>query len=954
MNEPLQLNLTRLINYSLSEYDNSQKEELFNYYSRILNSDMTILTDQESSIINNIFNKLSVEKQTRFQALYKKLSMMKNKLSRRWALFYFLNQLSTIINEENQSKNSQGIFSMLINNQLTKLDDKNNNYFQKNQIETKEQSQNVYALNNTLHGIKDSTKEEKEKDKYQSVDKRLVVNKYKTNKIITEKDIIHDLIYVFQGIDGNYINFSSLYDCYMLNQLIPFKDNVIEIVNHLTEIGWLFKKTKEILDYFHGLNIQSQTLQAFTYAMQHELDQYYKLISYFNQSTNIEKDSENAQEVTLKRLYLWTIEPMEKMKWLAIVSEACMSLRGIPIVSQLYSYVKYTYANQLKGVLFTTSQPFFTMIRDWIIYGQINDSSSEFFVKINKIKEEDKIWSEKYSIIYENIPNFSDKEFYYKIFEIGKTVHFIKNHCGKFNQFNLLTIKDKLILEEEEFEKVEGSQEVNKKIIKKPLNLIFSKEPLNCLLDLPFLKREIDIIHYEINAYLVKLLQEEFLFNEHLKMINCYLLMGQGDMMQYLMELLIEELSKPVSHLQKHTLRSKLDTAISSSNAQYHKFKYNVDVKIDDSIGDIGWDVFCLQYNITLPLNIIFNNKNMQEYQKLFYFFWKIKRLEYSNNHEIWRKIMTQSHLQKNEFDKIRPYINKTMLFNQQVIHFISTFHNYITLEVLETQTKKLHLKLKQAKNVNEIISIHNTFVEKIIEQCLLNSDNSIIYKNIINIFEIIIKFKTLFDILNNSIIENFIRFQEMKKYGDDLYDEAYLKQNKKCLDTAYEQINICFNDFKNNVSSLIQTLDVVGKGSFKYLSMKLDYNGYYSDLEMRKYDNNNRGNMNKGNEMDIDEENKDDLDKYDIEYNKYSNEDEIEYKENNLNLELDNILINNNSFTNSEPIKLYSKGKIVQNNMNSDYNIEEYLASHEAQVKLDKETNDLKGKSSKIFHDNN
>ena len=54
---------------------------------------------------------------------------------------------------------------------------------------------------------------------------------------------------------------------YQLSPIIAFNENIYDIVNHLTELGWLFRKTKELLDYLHGLNSQSQILQAFIYAI---------------------------------------------------------------------------------------------------------------------------------------------------------------------------------------------------------------------------------------------------------------------------------------------------------------------------------------------------------------------------------------------------------------------------------------------------------------------------------------------------------------------------------------------------------------------------------------------------------------------------------------------------------------------------------------------------------------
>lgn len=46
--------------------------------------------------------------------------------------------------------------------------------------------------------------------------------------------------------------------------------------------------------------------------------------------------------------------------------------------------------------------------------------------------------------------------------------------------------------------------------------------------------------------------------------------MAQGDFMQYLMDLLAEELGEPAAQIYRHTLMGYLETAVRSSNAQYH------------------------------------------------------------------------------------------------------------------------------------------------------------------------------------------------------------------------------------------------------------------------------------------------------------------------------------------------------------------------------------------------
>jgi hypothetical protein len=71
------------------------------------------------------------------------------------------------------------------------------------------------------------------------------------------------------------------------------------------------------------------------------------------------------------------------------------------------------------------------------------------------------------------------------------------------------------------------------------------------------------------------------------------------------------------------------------------------------------------------------------------------------------------------------------MLFNGQIIHFVTNLHNYIALEVLESEYNKFFEKLPIVKKLDDLIDLHKKFVECVIEQSLFNSEYSLIYKNI-------------------------------------------------------------------------------------------------------------------------------------------------------------------------------------------------------------------------------
>lgn len=64
---------------------------------------------------------------------------------------------------------------------------------------------------------------------------------------LSEDLIVRDLLFVFQGIQGQYIHYTVLEDAYVLQPQAVVSPSVRKIVNELCELGWLFKRVNEWL-----------------------------------------------------------------------------------------------------------------------------------------------------------------------------------------------------------------------------------------------------------------------------------------------------------------------------------------------------------------------------------------------------------------------------------------------------------------------------------------------------------------------------------------------------------------------------------------------------------------------------------------------------------------------------------------------------------------------------------
>ena len=406
-------------------------------------------------------------------------------------------------------------------------------------------------------------------------------------------------------------------------------------------------------------------------------------------------------------------------------------------------------------------------------------------------------------------------------------------------------------------------------------------------------------------------------------------------MIQNLMESLYTELQKPGNTIYKYVLQSVLESAINSTNARYNDKEClnKLNIKLLKALpGDIGWDVFCLEYNIDLPLNIIINSRNILDYQKMFIFLIRIKRIEYSQNLE-WRKLMTYTRdIANDKYPFFKSKIKKSLKFNQQIMHFIISLHNYLTLEVLETQYKKLIKKIYRVNSIDELILAHNEFINNIKQKCFLdNKDNNniVIYKKIISIFDIILRFRTAQDVLVSTLLQKLTDLDDEEKSLNSQNaeeDENDINYNRR-IEESIKQITFLYDEFQNKIIELINNMKSFG---LNYLAMKFDFNYYYSNIEKDKeeieqiklIENINR----EQNRIRIEKQKQRQNLYKDIEYNnkeknvnnniniKNNNEDENISENNNE----DDIIFNNNINYNNQNNIIYNK---YSNNNNININ---------------------------------
>lgn len=144
---------------------------------------------------------------------------------------------------------------------------------------------------------------------------------------VSESDLLRDLIFIFQGIDGQYIKYNQELNDYAFISDISVSKPMKDMVLKLADLGWLYIRIRN----FIKLNIDNSNIglvgQSLCAALQHELTEYYKLIAILE--AQIEKQIANKSlpndqlSLTLKRLTVWTLDCYQKLKLMSILVDVC-------------------------------------------------------------------------------------------------------------------------------------------------------------------------------------------------------------------------------------------------------------------------------------------------------------------------------------------------------------------------------------------------------------------------------------------------------------------------------------------------------------------------------------------------------------------------------------------------------------------------------------------------------
>ncbi|KAJ1513769.1 Gamma-tubulin complex component 3 [Coelomomyces lativittatus] len=631
---------------------------------------------------------------------------------------------------------------------------------------------------------------------------------------VPESFIVRDLLYIFQGIDGQLLKFNPQ------KEEVEFSDSQLvvprptkDLIRRLTELGFLYQKIQIYLKTPHEvtgkpLGLIEQSLRSM---YEEELAQYFKLLAVLETSAT-------SKEMTLRNLLFWSIEPAERLRLLNAIVQACQHLHGGALLGAIQTFSHHgdpTTQQFIHHMLKGMCKPFFEMVRRWVYEGDLVDPHMEFFIGMEAHVEEEHWWKNKYVLGQEMVPGFIEKNLARKIFLIGKSLNFLRFRAN-----------------DEQWVSMRSHSHTNM------TELEYS--------DLHSFEHSISAAYKLTSLRLIGNLLDTHHLKAHFLALKKYLLLCQGDFIQALMDGLASTLSRPASGLYRYHLTSVLESALRTSNAQFDTpdILARLDVRLlQNSVGEDGWAVFSLDYHVDPPLNTVITRTAMQHYLKLFNFLWRMKRAESTlakgrqSNMQLARSFHSLKDMQAT--------FHQGYLIWSEMTHFIYQMQYYFLFEVLECSWDELMKGLdNETLDLDALIALHNRYLNQIASRGLLTNNH---------VASFVIRFGKVFDLvqlmkLAQDMLHDYASIEWKKQIRSQLNSNSLLKKrapyiakntslvalssipdhHPRSLKDIIQHISNTRNDFKNVVGEILGDLSNNTDDSLRNLAVRLNFNEYY------------------------------------------------------------------------------------------------------------------------------
>ncbi|KAJ1722022.1 hypothetical protein LPJ53_003517 [Coemansia erecta] len=526
-----------------------------------------------------------------------------------------------------------------------------------------------------------------------------------THDGVAETELLRDLVYVMQGVDGAYVRWNKATQRYAVDAGLKLSRPTREMVASVAELGVLARRVQE---YVAWVDARGRLLeQSFGAELRSELEAYFKLVAEIEARLHETPPGSLAGETprgaTFRRVLGWAAEARARLR-LAVraIDDMAQAPGGSAAGGALLSTISGFVDNgdpfvqaAARRLLHTAAQPFTHILVQWVTTGSLNDPYGEFFVR-EASGGPDRLWSRQFRVVQDMIPVHYSRDQTRRIYQVGRSLAFLRGACA-----------------DAEWVATQVAQpQPGETRDARRLELFIRRTAATA------------------NARLMHVLRDAFGLTRHVAAIRRLLLFQQGDFALALAAVLEAHGARDRRQIMAHDLSAALDSAVRSSNAQHEAAEHLAALVLAfDRPEAESWEQVTLRYSLGRPLSQVIEPGHLQRYAAVGSFLLRLKRID-GQLTALWTQHMTSERARRRSAElarrssspaasqrayeepaKAQQAVRMAAIAVSEMVQFFHQVQRFISLNVVEGAWAVFAAREQEAGDLDKWSEAHDDFV---------------------------------------------------------------------------------------------------------------------------------------------------------------------------------------------------------------------------------------------------
>lgn len=383
----------------------------------------------------------------------------------------------------------------------------------------------------------------------------------------------------------------------------------------------------------------------------------------------------------------------------------------------------------MASVFFECFHIYLVPVRAWMKSGTLSKHDKSFFIRESDHEvAPDKLWQEQFQLIKTVDGILQAPRFLHilakKIFTTGKSINFLKR-LGQFNSYQESSGVD--------------SQTLDYETLSRDNVEVFT--PFSTLFDVA-LDRWIDDLHQASSHRLREVLETECGLKSSLDALDIVYLNRNGAISGDITKVIFDRIDSNIQGWNDGFLLTELFQGMLSTHSSIevdrlavHSVRKTQQVVHDKRRSVKILDSFKVWYDLPWPVANIIKSESINVYQRIFLILNQTQRAKHILQRKHFMRRILSPPISEDRDNRPVYHLRRSLLW------FTNLFLTYLTNLVLWVETEAMRSLMTNAVDVDEMIAVHEKYISRLENQCLISKKLAPIHQAVIAILDLSILF---------------------------------------------------------------------------------------------------------------------------------------------------------------------------------------------------------------------